>query len=220
MSIEQATAEASAVPEATSAKPRGWTDRSPHPWRRLGARLIDAQIVSIFVGVALVLAGTSSAVMAHQALANIAPHAGGLLFFYVRAGILAVIIGCACALTNALLIGLTGMSPGKWLFGVKVVDKEGRPIGVPKAFVRELWVLVIGIGFNIPLVTIVAMGVSYASLMNRRTTAWDRAQRNVVVHRPFGALQGILAVIGAAAIIASMLYSELLSIAAAEGVRF
>jgi uncharacterized RDD family membrane protein YckC len=196
-----------------------WTDRTPHPWRRLGGRLIDGQIVGFLVGLALALGGMSSAAIAREALALVAPQASGLLAFYVRVGILGFLIGLASVVFGALLIGLTGTSPGKWLFGVKVVNKEGRPIGVAKAFVRELWVLVIGTGFNIPLVSTVAIGISYATLVNRRMTAWDRAQRNVVVHRPFGALQAILGFIGAAAIIGSLLYTELMSIAATEGVR-
>jgi uncharacterized RDD family membrane protein YckC len=218
MTTAEGVSDPSGSAEATTFH-SAWTDRTPHPWRRLGGRLIDGQIVGFFVGVALVLGGTSSTAIARQALAVIAPHAGGLLALYVRLGALSLIIGLSSVVFCALLIGLTGTSPGKWLFGVKVVGKEGRPIGVAKAFVRELWVLVIGMGFNIPLVTTVAIGISYATLVNRRMTAWDRAQRNVVVHRPFGVLQAILGFIGAAAIVGSLLYTELLSIAASEGVR-
>ncbi len=99
---------------------------------------------------------------------------------------------------NAVIIGLTGMSIGKWIFGIRVTRRDGRPVGVLRAFTRELRVLAMGMGFNLPLISTIAIGLSYGSLQNRRSTSWDRAQHNLVAHRREGIRQGALAFIAAA----------------------
>jgi hypothetical protein len=58
----------------------------------------------------------------------------------------------------APMIGLTGVSIGKWLFGGKVVKPSGKPIGVLAAFGRELQVWFHGLFFGVPLISLFTLG--------------------------------------------------------------
>lgn len=48
--------------------------------------------------------------------------------------------------------GLTGATPGKTVFGVRVIDEAGRPPGVGRAFVRSILWIVDGAPWIVPLV--------------------------------------------------------------------
>ena len=112
----------------------------------------------------------------------------------------AILDGMATAIVvipgNAVIIGLTGLSVGKWLFGVKVVTRAGRPIGVGRALAREVRVWIMGLGLGVPLVSFITLVMAFSRLQDRRATAWDEDQRNRVVHRPFGAWQVLLFIVG------------------------
>jgi uncharacterized RDD family membrane protein YckC len=97
-----------------------WQDTSPHPWRRYFARILDTLIhgsLGFFVIglVAVILGPSGSAIL--KAFDDINP-----IVSAVAPTLLAIPF-------NALLIGLTGGSLGKWLFGVKVLDRN-RPINI------------------------------------------------------------------------------------------
>lgn len=83
---------------------------------------------------------------------------------------------------NAIMIGATGLSLGKWIFGVRVL-RDGEPIGVAAALRREIAIWFRGLAFGIPLVSLFTLISSYNYLTTHRTTSWDKAQGFVVVHR-------------------------------------
>jgi RDD family protein len=97
---------------------------------------------------------------------------------------------------NAALIGFTGSSLGKWLFGVRVDSQDGRPIGFGKALLRELSVWVQGMGLGIPVVNVITFWLSYSRLEKNGATPWDEQGHHVVLYRPQGPGQIIGVAVG------------------------
>jgi uncharacterized RDD family membrane protein YckC len=200
MTVEEAASGGSAVPAQAEPARRGvWTDRSPHPWRRLGARMIDIQLVGVLIGLTYGAAHVWGAEDVGRVLMPFRGEYGSVLDGWL--------ISVWAAPFNALFVGLTGSTFGKWVFGVRVVRSDGRPVGVLRAFVREILVLVMGLGLNLPLISLVTMGMSYGTLEDRRATNWDRVQRNSVLHRPSGFWQGLLTFLGVVLLVGVAGYS-------------
>ena len=173
-----------------------WVDKSPHPWRRYLARMVD-----------IVVIGTVTWALFGIVFGIIAPEAAVAFFaaFDGPAGRLADLMLTLLVTIpgSALMIGLTGVSVGKWLFGVKVVTPAGRPIGVLAALAREVRVWAMGLGLGVPLVSLFTLVGSYQSLSNDRHSAWDKPSRRIVLHRPMNTLQITLMVVSIPLLIAA-----------------
>lgn len=160
--------------EATSVG-SAWTDSRPHPWRRYAARGVDNLLVGVLtwglIGIVFYAAAPEQA----NGFFGLLEQPGG--------NILDLMLTLLAALPgNAVMVGLTGLSIGKWIFGVRVL-KDGRPIGVPAALRRELSIWMRGLAFGIPFASLFTLYRSYKALTERRITAWDKAQGLTVVHR-------------------------------------
>lgn len=173
----------------------GWQVITPAPWRRYLARQLD-----------IMLLGT----LAWMCLAFVVAAISGELFDRLFAPEIVDNMIVSLLLTNvvvvpilAVVIGLTGTSPGKWVFGVRVTRRDGRPIGLVAGLRRELHVYVRGLGMAIPLVSLFTLVTSYTYLETNRVAAWDRGEPWVVTHRPDGTLQVVLFVIGLAVVVAA-----------------
>lgn len=172
-----------------------WTDARPHPWRRYLARMFDNLVVGSVTWLAI-----------STLLFIIAPEHAERFFGFIKGplGPIADIMLTLVAVIpgNALMIGLTGVSPGKWLFGIKVVRPSGRPIGFLAALGREIQVWCNGLFFGVPLMSLFTLGGSYLHLKENRCSAWDPPRRRVVLHRPMNALQVFLIIVALALLIA------------------
>jgi len=176
------------------ARTHPWTDTSAHPWRRYFARMLD---LSLFSLLSFVLIGGLLGVLAPEMLDSfLAVLEGPFLGQFVIAPVLAIILAAPWI---ALAIGLTGGTPGKWLFGVRVANAEGRPIGIAAAFLRELKVATIGIGLGFPLVSLFFAWQAHERLVDRDETTWDEDGEHVVSHRPVNVWQIILFIFGGSA---------------------
>lgn len=172
-----------------------WTDVRPRPWRRYLARMFDNLVVGSITWLAI--STVLFIVMPEQAERFFAFFKGPLgQLADVMLTLVAVIPG------NALMIGLTGVSLGKWLFGIKVVRPSGRPIGFLTALGREIQVWFHGFFFGVPLISLFTLAGSYGQLKENRCTAWDPPRRRVVLHRPMNALQVFLIIVAVALLIA------------------
>jgi uncharacterized RDD family membrane protein YckC len=96
---------------------------------------------------------------------------------------------------------MTGFSLGKAIFGVRIVDRTLRPIGLANALWRELQVFVVGTGMGLLLLGFIPIYVAYRRLRSSGETIWDR-ERYIVLHRPRGWLQTCINVGGGAIIVA------------------
>lgn len=182
------------VVEVDLAPPRsGWTDTAPHPWRRYFARFLD----NLFIGGALWLALTLVAYMVDPWTADRFFH----LLAHPAAGPVEAVLTVALVMpVQVLMIGATGLSPGKWVFGVRVL-RDGAPIGLPAALLRELGVWTRGQGLGVPILSLVTLATSYAHLMEKGAAPWDKARGVVVVHRRGGALQVLLMLVAVPALL-------------------
>lgn len=190
--IDVTTEEPTEAPRAQS-KAHPWTDTGPHPWRRFFARLLD---IAINAAISFFIVGFVGELVAHEWMARwyslLAGPFGTLIDSYAT-----VVI--AIPLT-ALMIGLTGGSVGKWIFGIRVVREDGRPLGVWRAFVRELWVFTQGMGLALPIVTLIFMWRSYETLTEDEVADWDMG--NLVTQRTDGFIQTVLTIVGVLVLLA------------------
>lgn len=187
--------------DASKRKADTWTDTSIHPWRRFGARALDLMINgSLALALILIVLEigdpAAAAFVARQlSVLQASPYGG---FFSP------IIMLPLAILPNAILIGLTGGTLGKWLFGVRIANKQGEPIGMRKALVREIWIYVAGFGFGIPLISLCTMLASALRLKKRGASLWDERQANILVHRSKGTRQDYALLVGLALLFGSI----------------
>ncbi|KAB7762488.1 RDD family protein [Xanthomonas maliensis] len=164
----------------------GWQDVRPHPWRRYFARGFDTLLLGglLWFGLGIV-AGTVSPALYTALLLPVSQH---LLLSTLATMVLVMPL-------LALWIGLSGTSPGKWLFGIRVLRSDGFPLGFTDALLREGRVLLYGQCLGLPLLSIAAQVYALVSLFNHGQCSWDRDHGWVVTHRPFGATQVVFGVL-------------------------
>jgi uncharacterized RDD family membrane protein YckC len=166
----------------------GWLATPATPWRRYGARMLDTS-----------LNGSFGFLIFSVALYAIAP-ATADSFFQMIGGefgfaLDVIITGFFASLVGGALIGVSGFTLGKWIFGVKVTRIDSNRIGFTDGIRRDLEVYAKGLGLGIPIVALVTMWLSYQKLNGSGKTSWDEG-RYIVWHRPSGAAQYVLNVIG------------------------
>jgi uncharacterized RDD family membrane protein YckC len=171
--------------------PHDWTDTSPHPWRRYFARMLDTVISG---GIVFFLIGVIGYIVVPSKMPQI------MAIFDGQGGQFAdAMATCFLAIPlNAMFIGLSGTSLGKWLFGVRVLDLDGAPIGIPTALKREGLIWFRGLGLGLPIVTLFTLGNAFSHLKNKGISTWDQELETRIKQRPGGAKQAILAIFGVA----------------------
>lgn len=152
---------------------KDWDDTAPHPWQRYAARLTDVIVLGALawsvLGVVLYGVNPMLADQMFSGESNMA--ADGMLNLILMLPVI------------ALLIGLTGGSLGKWVFGNRV-SKDGKPIGFLAALKRELSVWFFGLAIGFLIASLVTMILSFKKLKNTKATRWDAKGGFVVTHRP------------------------------------
>lgn len=162
-----------------------WLLKPVTPWRRYGARILDLSLNGVLgwfiIGVAFYMLAPVSA---ERFFSTLNPLLDLMLTVFVG------------GIITGIMIGFSGSSIGKWVFGIRVTDTNGRPIGVILGVIRDLSVWVKGLGFGLPVVTLVTMYLGYSRLKEKGATAWDESGGYIVTHRPSGAFQYVLNTIG------------------------
>lgn len=103
-----------------------------------------------------------------------------------------------------------GMTPGKWLFRVRVVHIENRLLTFEEAMRRTFKVMLSGMAFGIMLLQMLFNILAYKELMESGTTVWDRTYKSEVQH---GARQPIHTGIAIGAAIMFMVWISNMSMA-------
>lgn len=177
----------------------GHDKKEVHPWRRYFARLFDITLFSAIAMVVLVVIGYVFAPeKTDEALVLIS---AGLLGKLVS-GVASVLLALPGIAISQSLLG----TPGKWLFGIKVRNSEGRRLSMGASFHRELLVAVKGMGFGIPIVTAVLMILSHIRLSSDGVTSWDKQLDCRVTHTPMNVIGYIKAAPGVVVVITVILY--------------
>lgn len=169
----EAGASATVVPPTAFTLGGDWRTEPVHPWRRYFARIIDYYSVGLicYMLLSVVLYATSSNLEATTKLVE-------NRFFAAIANVV------VCLPVLAVLIGLTGTTPGKLIAGVRVLDRDGKVLGIGRGFVREFNVALRGMGLSIPLVVLICNVGAYNALQADKASSWDRELGSVVWYRP------------------------------------
>ncbi|PPU74334.1 hypothetical protein XcuCFBP2542_15280 [Xanthomonas cucurbitae] len=170
----------------------GWQDVRPHPWRRYFARSFDSLALGMLLWFAIgMVVGTVSPPLYSSLVYPLIsrPLVSGMLTTLLLVAMLAI------------WIGLCGSSPGKWLFGIRVLRPDGYALGVADAFCREGRIFVFGMGLGLPPINMVVQLFALVHLINAGSTSWDSKPGWVVTHRPTGRWQtGLYVVAGITAL--------------------
>jgi len=110
---------------------------------------------------------------------------------------------------TGLIIGLTGSSLGKVIFGVKITKLDGSLIGPVDGISRDINVWVKGLGLGIPIVALFTQGAAYQRLKGTGVTSWDEGMY-LVKYRKTGPLQYALNTLGLVLVVVAATLSRLL----------
>lgn len=167
----------------------------PTPWRRYFAKYIDIMLcafVMIFVFVWL---------MTVLGLHDAADKFNELLDNGAFAAIVASAFWCV---GDAVILSTTGTTLGRWIFGIRLRKVDGSTLTFTEALKRNVGVWVHGMGFGIPIVTIITCLMSYSKLTKTGTTTWDTDANTIVEPDPgsMGPMAGLfLLVVGIMAMV-------------------
>lgn len=166
----------------------------PHPWRRWMARVVDGFLVDIlFLFVWCILL--------HHFLQGVND---------LASTVVGVILMLAL---EPVLLHFFGTTPGKWLLGISIRDREGRKPSFAQSLRRTWGVLRWGYGFCIPIYNLYRGYRCYKDEMNGEIQDWDwdaettLCFRDARLWRPWAAVGTWLLIFAAAFLIgvASML---------------
>ena len=166
-----------------------------HAWRRWAARILDNFLlgcISFSISYLLkdkikihVLVNDLSAYC--RSMAN----TGGILYIFLILFVLKMTCyiilpffgSFLSGVWNAALIACFGNTPGKQLFGIKVLHTEDRSINFQEACKREVLVWLKGLGLGIPMISLFTEYRGYKNLRKNKITAWDKQMNLKVSYR-------------------------------------
>ena len=143
------------------------------PWVRFWARMIDITVVSIFVGLFVGL---------------FIPHGLDWELFSIVIRIISAI------LLEAFLLSTLGMTLGKSLLQVYVRDPQGRKLNFSRAMKRCISAWAWGLGFGIPIASLILVYLSYDRLQETGVAKWDVEGYSQVSHKKIGIVRTAIVV--------------------------
>lgn len=171
-----------------------WTAEPVYPWRRYVARYLDIMLLGGIAAFGLGTATYASSPSLHRVIWE----SSDPLSFVLQNALVIALSAIPCA----ILVGITGGTPGKWLMGVKVENVAGRTIGLAHSIKRELLVFVQGLGFGIPIVVFFTGLAARGALLADKSTSWDRSVGAVVLYRKLDAGTVTLQIVGVVLLLA------------------
>ena len=155
-----------------------------HPWRRLFARTVDVMTIGFLI---FLLFSFSIGYLLPQ---NI----DGFIKFTENPIGAVIVLYLLWLPSEALFLSLTGTTPAKWIFGIRVTRKTGENLSYTNALKRAFLVFAQGEGFGIPFVTLFTKLFAYRRLTKTGTTLWDASINSVVTHKKWGVLRAMSSV--------------------------
>jgi uncharacterized RDD family membrane protein YckC len=172
---------------------KGWISAPVAPWRRYFARMLDTTLHGVVGFILLGFLLFSFAPVSAQKFFDLFEGPSGRLVDIFLTTLISIPIG-------AILLGLSGSTLGKFIFGVRILNSHGLPIGVIAAVKREFHVWFSGLGAGIPFVGLFCAIAAKRRLEADGQTSWDRTGGRRALYRPVGLQQYVLYCFGAAAI--------------------
>ncbi|HCL01690.1 MAG TPA: hypothetical protein DHW61_04625 [Lachnoclostridium phytofermentans] len=112
---------------------------------------------------------------------------------------------------EAILLCTWGTTPGKFLFNVTIRNADGEKLGFVSALKRSLLVWIYGIGFGIPVISIIGLISQYKKLTKMKSTTWDRKMKVIVRHDYLRGTKTVIIVTTFASIVISRIYVPLVN---------
>ncbi len=149
------------VPESQPAVTQDVLTEYCSPWRRYFARLLDYALY----------AGLWNSFLALVFRVNLAQRsaAGNLLDTACTLGLM--------LLLEPLLLHLFSTTPGKWILGIRVTDPEGDRLSYSEGRSRTLGALWWGMGFQLPIFSLVRLWISHRDLRDDQLLPWEWRSR-------------------------------------------
>ncbi len=180
---------------AHNAMQRQWTLAPNAPWRRYAARILDLNVngflMVAFLGFAFYLLAPAQADEFFKYFLK--PE--GRVIGYIASAL-------AATLLTGLVIGMTGSSLGKLIFGIQVSKHDGSTIGIANGISRDLTIWLKGIALGIPFVSLVTLIACHQRLKYAGSTSWDE-NKYTISYRPTGTTQYLLNFLGILLIVAT-----------------
>lgn len=176
---------------------REWSPTPVAPWRRYGARTLDTPIH-----------GLLGSFLVAYVWYSVAPATANEFYTWIdtpQGGLVNIILTTLiAALVGGVVVGTTGTSIGKAIFGIRVLNFDRKTIGVFDGVAREFRVWWAGLGLGIPFVALVTMSVAYNKLKKQGSTSWDNENGCLVLYRPKGSVQYVLNGVGVILVIVAL----------------
>ena len=139
--------------------------KAPHPWRRYFARSFDFGLITT----------------CYEVLLCLLLHVNFQVYFSERNPFLELVDVYLCwvlvFLLEPLFLSRWGKTPGKWLFGLSVHNKNGELLTFKEAFDRTFHVFYKGEGFAIPIYNLYRNYQSYKICRDDGVMEWDENLR-------------------------------------------
>ncbi len=168
--------------------------RPGHPFRRFWARIFDHALVTAIVAYATgyhppqPVEGEAFLESWSRVLEAVSSPEAQL---YARTLLYAMLGWHA---VEAVLIYLFGTTPGKALFGIRVVNRDGGRLTPGLSFARSYYVYAAGMGFYISPLVLIGMVFGLVRLLASGRCLWDHHLGSQVEHAPIGILRIVLAI--------------------------
>ena len=129
----------------------------PHPWKRYLARLLDMLLYQLLV---------------------VLLWYGLLGYFYDEGMFLEILIlQLACIIVmffmEPIFLTCWGTTPGKWIFGISIRDRDGQLLSYKNALIRVGMVIWKGLGGNIPVYRCYTLNRCHSECMDGEAMEWD-----------------------------------------------
>lgn len=186
--LSEPLSEGAAVPEEKERDPT-----LAGPWSRFWARIIDIYVFSYGLGLAL---GYVAALYAPALYLRMTALNASVFGFLLMPFVFVIF---------AVMMSLTGTTPGKAIIGIKIENVSGRKPLVFH-FLRELKVWSLGFGFGIPLLSFVVAAFRGRQIAKSGSTGYDRGFS--VVRRKSSNLRYGLGVVIAVGAVSATAYSN------------
>lgn len=161
-----------------------------HPWPRFFARITDMALAAPLLYLSLFYP------IGEYPFIEFLLGTYGAASLIDNTWFIAVIVFVLWIPIEAAFLSAFGATFGKWAFGIRVQDSDGKHLTYGKAFFRSSKVLMFGLVFNLPIINMIACLLSYIKLVKTGSTVWDdSADANgklLVSHQPWSLVRGLI----------------------------
>jgi len=152
------------------------TDKTQiRPWPRFWARQFDYALFGFAVAIA--------AIFVYPEVLKMPQMGFGLIIVFLW------------TFVEAFFLSTWGTTPGKWFCKVLVRDAGGKKLTYSAALGRSFNVWIKGIGFGLPLVTMITEIVAYNKLTANGKTTWDAEGGFNVTHSKIGFIRAFFMIL-------------------------